>query len=88
MIAETGLPNETSMAAGLKKGSYWEKIATAYVNGPPGQSMIKAIYNLWRSTFFVKLVTEMLQVKVRCENVDNHDHQILSLPTRTIDNDL
>ena len=41
------------------------KIATEYVNGPPEQGMIKAIYNLWRSTFFVKLVTEMLQVKVR-----------------------
>jgi len=46
LIAETGLPNETTMTAGLKEGSYWEKIATEYVNGPPGQSTIKAIYNL------------------------------------------
>ena len=67
------------MAAGLKKGSYWEKIATDYVNGPPGQGIIKAIYNLWRSTFFVNLVTEMLQVKVRCENVDKNRnlHELL-----------
>ena len=56
------------MAAGLKEGSYWEKIATEYVKGPPDRSVIKAIYNLWRSNYFVKLVTEMWQVKVRCEN--------------------
>ena len=36
------------------------------------QGIIKAIYNLWRSTFFVNLVTEMLQVKVRCEDVDKN----------------
>jgi len=77
LIAETGLPNQTRMTAGLKQGSYWETIATEYVNGPPEQSMIKAIYNLWRSTFFVKLVTEMLQVKVRYENV-NKNHEVLS----------
>jgi len=77
LIADTGLPNETRMAAGLKEGSYWQKIATEYVNGPPEQGMIKAIYNLWRSTFFVKLVTEMLQVKVRYENI-NKNHEVLS----------
>jgi len=41
LIAESGLPNETSMAAGLKKGSYWEKIAT------PNMSMVlqgRALY--------------------------------------------
>ena len=56
------------MAAGLKEGSYWEKIATEYVKGPPERSMIKAIYNLWRSNYFVKLVTEMLELKVSYES--------------------
>ena len=77
LIAETGPPNETSMAAGLKEGSYWEKIATEYVKGPPERSMIKAIYNLWRSDYFVKLVTEMLQLKVRYENIYK-DHEVFS----------
>ena len=57
------------MAAGLKEGSYWEKIATEYVKGPPERSVIKAIYNLWRSNYFVKLVTEILQLKVRYERI-------------------
>ena len=72
LMAETGPPNETRMAAG-KEGSYWEKIATEYVKGPPERSMIKAIYNLWRSNYFVKLVTEMLKLKVSYE-----DHDIFS----------
>ncbi len=36
--------------------------------------MIKAIYNLWWSNYFVKLVTEMLQLKVRYKNIyKDHD---------------
>ena len=77
MIAETGPPNETRMAAGLKEGSYWEKIATEYVKGPPERNMIKAIYNLWRSNYVVKLVTEMLELKVRYENIYK-DHEVFS----------
>ena len=58
------------MAAGLNLRTVptGKKIATEYVKGPPERSMIKAIYNLWRSNYFVKLVTETLELKVRYEN--------------------
>ena len=64
-MAESGLPNEINIAAGLKEGSYWHMLAHKYVNGTPEHSTIKAIYNVWRSKFFVKLVTERLQLKVK-----------------------
>ena len=67
MILETGLPNESCMAVGLKEGSYWETIATKYVNGPPGPSMVKAIYNVWQTRSFVKLVEEKLHATVGYE---------------------
>ena len=40
--AETGLLNETRMAAaGLKEGLYWEQIATEYVNGLLEQGWVR-----------------------------------------------
>ena len=62
---------------GLRKVPTGKKEASEYVKGPPERSMIKAIYNLWRADYFVKLVTEMLQLKVRYENIYK-DHEVFS----------
>jgi len=63
LIAEAGLP-DSPIVKGLKEGSYWHTIGTRYVNGPPEESLIKAIYNVWRSKYFVEMVTKISQDKV------------------------
>ena len=65
LIVETGLPGTSDTFKGLKEGSYWQSIATKYENGVPGSRLVKAIYNVWRSKYFVDLVTKTLEGKVR-----------------------
>ena len=64
-IVETALPGTSDTFEGLKEGSYWQSIATKYENGVPGSRLVKAIYNVWRSKYFVDLVTKTLEGKVR-----------------------
>lgn len=65
LIVETGLPGTSDTFKGLKEGSYWQSIATKYENGVPGSRLVKAIYNVWRSKYFVDHVTKTLEGKVR-----------------------
>ena len=65
LIVETGLPGTSDTFKGLKEGSYWQSIATKYENGVPGSRLVKAIYNVWRSKYFVDLVTKTFEGKVR-----------------------
>ena len=59
LIAETGLPSESEK--GLMEGLVWHTIASKYSNGPPEESVFKAIYNVWRSKCYVQFVSEKLQ---------------------------
>ena len=65
LIVETGLPGTSDTLKGLKEGSYWQSIATKYENGVPGSRLVKAIYNVWRSKYFVDLVTKTPKGKCR-----------------------
>ena len=64
LIVETGLPGTSDTFKGLKEGSYWQSIATKYENGVPGSRLVRAIYNVWLSKYFVDIVTKTLEGKV------------------------
>ena len=65
LIVETRLPGTSDTLKRLKEGSYWQSITSKYENGVPGSRLVKVIYNVSRSKYFVDLVTKTLEGKVR-----------------------